>query len=218
MKWDFTELNSLCAKENIPDSRIYQKALIWKKELALFHSKQSNDVWNSLFSRHKKLIVGEKKWQDTHLASEAHVIAAAQALHSMGDILGQIINQVLLSGALSEDDVTLNNVLTSLANRGSASNIVAEVLILKNSSEFKYISAFVNITKHRRILETDFHAEGGIDTRNDQGIRFKQFNYGRNQFPIVWAKDIVGSYKNKIFHYICNIGIAVNSHLKNNFI
>jgi len=72
MKWDFTELNSLCAKENIPDSRIYQKALIWKKELALFHSKQSNDVWNSLFSRHKKMTVGEKKWQDTHLASEAH--------------------------------------------------------------------------------------------------------------------------------------------------
>ena len=28
MKWDFTELNSLCAKENIPDSRIYQKALM----------------------------------------------------------------------------------------------------------------------------------------------------------------------------------------------
>jgi len=218
MKWDFTELNNLCAKENIPDSRIYQKALIWKKELALFHSKQANDVWNSLFSKHKKLTVGEKEWQDTHLASEAHVIAAAQALHSMGDILGQIINQVLLAGVLSEDNVTLNKVLTRLTSRWSASNIVAKVHILKNSSEFKYISAFVNITKHRRILETDFHAEGGMDTRNDQGIRFRQFNYGRNQFPIVWAKDIVGPYKNKIFHYICNIGIAVNSHLRNNFI
>jgi len=218
MNWDLEELNSLCTKENIPDSRIYQKALLWKKELALFHSKQSNEVWNKLFREHKKLIVGKKKWRDAHLASEAHVICAAQAIHSMGDILGQIINQVLLSGALSAESVSLNNVQTELTNRGSASNVVTKVLILKNSSEFKYISAFVNITKHRRILETDFHAEGGMGTRNDQGIRFKQFNYRRNQFPIVWAKDIVGPYKNKIFHYICNIGIAINSHLKNNFI
>jgi len=216
MKWDLKELNNLCINKNLPDSKVYQESLLWKKELVLFHSKNSNEAWNKLFRRHlhKKLIVGNKNWQDAHLASEAHVICAAQALHSMGDILGQIINQVILPGALSEDEVSLRNVLSRLNEEVIAPNIVTKIQQLKDSPEFKYIDAFVNITKHRRILKTEYRAEGGPGTRNDQGIIFKQFNYKNENYPITWAKDIVGPYKNKIFIYICDVGNSINSYLR----
>ena len=213
MKWDFIKLNKLCRTKELPDSKIYQKALVWKREIALFHSGQSAIVWDKLFFAHQKLKVGDKKWWNTYLASEAHVIAAAQASHSMADILGQIINQVLLCGTLPEDRVTLNNVLCKINEEAIAPDIFYKITGFKNSTEFKYIDAFVNTIKHRRVLDTNYHAEYGADKRNDQGILFEKFIYKNNNFPTTWAKDIVGPYRVKIFKDICTIGNSINSYL-----
>jgi len=169
MKWDFKKLNKICKTKKLPDSKAYQKALVWKRELALFHSAQSNVVWDKLFCTHQKLIVGDKKWWDTHIASEAHVIVATQVLHSMADIL-EIINQVVLCGALPEHNVSLYSVLCELHKKAVAPNIFTKVTKFKNSTEFEYIDAFVNTIKHRRILDTNYHAEYGTGKRNDQGI------------------------------------------------
>jgi len=213
MKWDFKKLNKLSKTKKLPDSKVYQKALVWKREIVLFHSEQSTIVWDKLFCAHQKLIVGDKKWWDTHIASEAHIIAAAQALHSMADIIGQIINQVLLCGALPENKVTLYNVLCELNKKAIAPNILTKVTKFKNSTEFEYIDAFVNITKHRRVLDTNSHAEYGPDKRNNQGILFKNFIYRNKKFPTTWAKDIVGPYRAKIFKDICDIGNSINSYI-----
>ncbi len=213
MKWDFIKLNKLCITKKLPDSKSYQKALVWKRELALFHSEQSNVVWDKLFCAQQKLTVGDKKWWDTHVASEAHVIAAAQALHSMADILGQIINQVVLCGALLEEKVTLYTVLCELNKKAIAPNILTKVMKFKKSTEFEYINAFVNTTKHRSVLDTSYHAEYGINKRNDQGILFKSFIYKGKKFPTTWAKDIVGPYRDKIFKDISDIGNSINSFI-----
>ena len=125
----------------------------------------------------------------------------------------QIINQVLLCGALPENKVTLYNVLYALNKKTIAPNILTKVTKFKNSTEFEYIDAFVNITKHRRVLDTNYHAEYGPDKRNDQGILFKNFIYRNKKFPTTWVKDIVGPYRAKIFKDICDIGNSINSYI-----
>ena len=131
----------------------------------------------------------------------------------MADILGQIINQVLLRGTLPENRVSLNNVLCEINEEAITPNIFTKITRFKNSTEFKYIDAFVNTTKHCRVLDTNYHAEGGENTRNDQGILFKKFICKNKEFPTTWAKDIVGLYRAKIFKDICAIGISINSYM-----
>jgi len=213
MTWNLERFRNLCVAKNLPDSRVYQNTLVWKKELALFHAEQSQVVWDNLFSPHRKLVVGGKEWSDTQFASEAHIIAAAQALHSMADILGQIINQSVLCGALSEKKVSLKCIIDKLEKGGIAPDVRTKIYQLINSTEFKYINAFVNTNKHRRILDIDYHWEYGVSKRNDQGIRFKAFTYNNERFPTMWAKDIVGAYKSHIINLICDVGNVINAYL-----
>jgi hypothetical protein len=131
----------------------------------------------------------------------------------MADILGHIINQVVLCGALPEHNVSLYSVLCELHKKAVAPDILTKVTKFKNSTEFEYIDAFVNTIKHRRILDTNYHAEYGTGKRNDQGILFKNFIYKNKKFPTTWAKDIVGPYRDKIFKDISDIGNSINSYL-----
>ena len=85
---------------------------------------------------------------------------------------------------------------------------------MKDSHEFKYINAFVNTIKHRRLLETEYVAEFGMGTRNDDGIQIKAFSYKGDSFPPIWAKDIVGDYQSRILEHIYAIGNAVNDYLR----
>ena len=131
----------------------------------------------------------------------------------MADILGQIINQVLLCGTLPRNKVSLNNVLRELNKKAIAPNILTKVTKFKNSTEFEYIDTFVSTTKHRRVLGTNYHAEYETGKRNDQGILFKNIIYKNKKFPTIWAKDIVGPYRAKIFKDICDVGNSINSYI-----
>jgi len=119
MKWDLKKLNKLCKTKKLPDSKVYQKALVWKREIALFHSEQSTIVWDKLFCAHQKLIVGDKKWWDTYLASEAHVIAAAviggaSLEGGKGDIIATFFGASIIT--IEHNGLNLHAVPTSVQN------------------------------------------------------------------------------------------------------
>ncbi|HKZ82296.1 MAG TPA: hypothetical protein VJ793_01410 [Anaerolineae bacterium] len=114
MTWNLEELRNLCAAKGLPDSTVYQNALYWKLQRADFHKKQSETIWSNLFSAHQELQIYGEEWIQAQFAYESHVEAAMQSLHSMADILAQIINQAILNGALLEDEVSFSGVLDRL--------------------------------------------------------------------------------------------------------
>lgn len=214
MCWDYEELRKLCNKKGAPDSTVYQNALQWKIWRVDYHAERVEAVWNDLMAKRKGPIeVGGQEWQKAEFASTAETEAAAQALHSMADILAQIVNKVVLDKPIPEGQVYLADVLKKLKRQGNASNIVSKIKLLKSSKEFKYLNAFVNTIKHRRLLDTDYRAEYGQGTRNEKGIRFKAFKYN-GRHPTVWASDILGDYKKRIVDLICAVGNAVNAYLR----
>ncbi len=212
--WSFEELRNLCAAKGLPDSKIYQEALLWKKERALYHEEEYQKIWAELFSSHATLTVGSEEWNKAQFASEAHVEAAAQVLHSMGEVLAQIINKAVLSDELKEDAVSMTTVRDKLAKKQGTGKISQAINKFQNSAEFKYINAFVNIIKHRRLLDRVFHAEGGENKRNAHGVCFLEFRYKGNLYPFTWATDIIDQYKICIFELIQEIGNAVNDYLR----
>jgi len=217
MCWDFAELRDLCRKRGIGDSTVHQNALQWKLWRADYHAERAQAVWSELDQIVKAkgaIEVGGQEWQKAEFASTAETEAAAQALHSMADILAQIVNKAVLKTPLSEAQVSLGKVCEELKRRNCAPIIVSKIESLQNSKEFEYLNAFVNTIKHRHLLDTDYRAEFGNGTRNEEGIRFKAFTYKGRSYSTVWASDILDGYKKRIADLICAVGNAVNDYLR----
>ncbi|MBA7632124.1 hypothetical protein ES703_39666 [subsurface metagenome] len=215
--WNFEELRNLCTNKGLPDSKIYQEALLWKQQRASYHAEQYHKMWRELFSSLGKMgeiKVGGQVWNEAQFASEAHAEAAAQTLHSMADILAQIINKAVLYDGFPEDKVTLYRIVGKLKKQDSAHKIVAAIDKFRNSAEFRYIDAFVNTIKHRRLLDRSYHLEYGENTRNEQAVCFQEFEYKGHRYRFTWATDIIGPYKSRIFELIIEIGNAVNEYLR----
>ena len=173
--WNFKELRDLCATKGLPDSQVYQDTLFWKRQRSSYHAEQYREIWREFFSSSNEIQVGGEGWNRAQFASEAHVEAMAQVLHSMADILAQIINKVALCAKFLEGDVKLSKILKELEKKPQAVKIVERINKLQNSDEFGYIDAFVNTIKHRRLLDRVFHLEYGKSKRNDKALCFRKF-------------------------------------------
>lgn len=217
MRWDYEELRKLCQKRGVRCSIAYQNALQWKLWRADYHAERAQAVWSELDQLVEvkgPIVVGGQDWSETEFASTAETEAAAQALHSMADILAQIINEAVLKRPLSGAQVTLFNVCKNLKNQKNASSVASRIEALQASKEFDYLHAFVNTIKHRRLLDTEWRAEYGEGARDERGIRFKAFTYKGKSYSTIWASDILNDYKNKVVDLICAVGNAVNDYLR----
>jgi len=214
MTWSLEEFRELGTNRSLPDTSVYQSTLTLKHWRADNFGGKAVEVWNELFSSHQEIKAGDEHWNTAWLESESYLEAALQALHSMADVLGQIINLAVLGGHFTEAQVTLRGVNREIENRGIAPNIVVAIDQLIGSDEFTYTNGFVNIIKHRRLLDTEFRAEFGRDARNELGLRFKSFTYSRTQFPTMWLSDIVDNIIPGVIDHICTVGNAVNDWLR----
>lgn len=104
-KWSFEELRDLCRRRGVPESTIYQTSLEWRWRRADFHAEKAEEIWKELFST--SFSTGEQRFYEEVFSYEAHAEACIQSLHSMADLLGQIINVVILQKRFKEDQVSL---------------------------------------------------------------------------------------------------------------
>lgn len=212
MTWNMEEFRELCADRRIPDTEVYQNTLVLKAWRAHNFGERSLEVWRNLFSRN--LTVGDEDWNKTWFESESYAEAALQALHSMADVMAQIINVAVLNGHFSEAKVTLRWVQREITNRRIAPDVATAIQQLIDSDEFSYTNAFVNTIKHRRLLDTQFRAESGGDTRNDQGLLFERFTYNQMNLPTMWLSDFTDTIIPCVHNHIDLIGNALNDHLR----
>jgi hypothetical protein len=211
--WSFKELSSLSSAKNLPDSEQFQVALGWKRRRVKYHAEEYHEIWRHLFSSSDKIQMGGVDWGKAQLAAEANVEAAAQVMHSMADILAQIINKTILKGELKEHSVTLSLVLKKLEKKLNSRGIVSSINKFMDSTEYKYINAFVNTIKHQRLLDITYNIEPEKGTSYPKGICFKEFEYKGKKYERVFAVDILDSYKSYITDLIIDIGHEVNNYI-----
>jgi hypothetical protein len=225
MNWDLEEFKELCANQGLPDTKVYQATLGLKTWRAKNFGERSQKVWEDFISSKTESRVGDADLhttsyrieirggdEDLHTTwfeSESYIEAALQALHSMADVLAQIINVVVLGGRFSEADVTMRKVRQQLGNL--APDVAASIQQLIDSEEFKYTNGFVNTIKHRRLLDTELSVEVGRGIK--MGLRFQPFTYGQS-FPSMWTSDIVENIIPRVIDNINAIGNALNDYLR----
>lgn len=215
--WSFEELRSLCRKKGISDELIsnlstYANSLNLRSKRAKFHAEQAHNIWKDLFGQSFSL--GDEKYNKAEFSYETYVEACVYSLHSMADILGQIINIVILEGYFSEDNSSLKRVAAYIEKTGIAPNILVGLKKLINSNEFNYCEAFCNTIKHRKLIKSAFRAQYGGDYRNEEGLVFITFNYKDVTYPKTWAKDIIDKYREKIFNLVVEVGLKINDFVK----
>lgn len=210
MAWNFVELRDLCVAKHLPDSTVYQDALQWKLKRVELYATLARSLWDDLFSQDEVEFKDEQKMLPEY---QAHVESAVQALHSMADILGQIVNLAILVPPLDDAEVYLNSVRDKIT--GTAPDVALAIRHLTDSDEFKYINGFVNIIKHRRLLNIKQSvAEFGDGKRNDKGFVFEPFTFKGDNYHATWAQDIIGDYKSSILDMIDAVVDKVNAYLR----
>ena len=214
--WSFEELRGLCRKKGISEEVIskistYTTSLDWRYIRAKFHAEQANNIWKDLFAQ--SFTFGDEKYDLAEFSYEAYVEACVQSLHSMGDILGQIINIVILQGHFSEDGTYLKRVAAYMEIKGIAPDIIIELKRLLNSKEFCYIEAFCNTIKHRRLIKSQFNNDYAKNYYKI-GLVFDEFNYKDETYPNTWGDDIIDKYREEIINLVIEVGIKINDFSK----
>ncbi len=215
--WSFEELRDLCRRKGISEEVIskfstYTTSLDWRYHRAKFHAEQAHNTWKALLAQ--SFTFGDEKYSIAEFSYEAYVEACVQSLHSMGDILGQIINILILNGHFTEDQASIKKVAHYTEINNMAPDVLEELNKLINSNEFCYIEAFCNTIKHRRIILTEYRAEYGGDYRNEEGLVFVEFDYKGVTYSKTWAKDIIDKYREEIFKLVVEVGLKLNDYLK----
>ncbi|HEC77451.1 MAG TPA: hypothetical protein ENI33_09410 [Thermoplasmatales archaeon] len=221
VKWDIPRFRELCRLTNITYPRLYTISLLRKKELVDYHANLTTKVWKDLFKQHKTISFNSQEWINAEIVSEANAIAMAQSLHSMADIMSQVVYRIILNSGLNEQNITFYKVKKKLEERSSTD---ISLLPIKDAMEdlwrnnsFQYIASFVNTVKHRSIVDTKYTFELK-QGRYRQGIKFKKFNYKGTHYPEVWTDELVKNYKEEVLELIIKIGCTLNNYLERIFL
>ena len=156
---------------------------------------------------HMRLIFGVSERQEdfarARLASEAHLLGTLLATRSIYDIFSQIVNALLLSSRLSEKGCNIHRVRDFLL----PGRLRSELDGLLMSHWFRYVNGFVNLSKHRYMIE---HGVSMSFVDDVVGIQVGAFSYDNDNWPAKSATEVLdGAFevKNKVI----DCGRALNA-------
>jgi hypothetical protein len=223
--WKTQELLDFCRKDLTDNAAVYVASARSKIDRILFL------VDRFTVTEDRTLQLGSAQFLKTQLEVEIYIESIASNLHSLADVLAQIINEIVLKPLLpcakhiSSEKVDLNKVKTQLGELTLdsvkdryISQIIDSIENLSSSSEFLYISGFVNTIKHRRLLNTTFHLKVDRGSLIDLGFKLDKFDYKGSHFPEMPCRSIVIDYREKLIGFIFDIGNSVNNYCRANSI
>ena len=197
------------AKNDLQTLSTYLNSVHWKLEIAAYHVSEAlasiprvlpKDEPNrqAAFRLHWAMMSGHDEGRAMGTAqreTEAHAIAAAQAIHSVADILAQALYLAFRLDTIKPmraSERTVNSVLRAL-REASIISVSRGVEKLLSSEMFKYLRAFANTTKHRTLIKYAF--QWSVVNSDDFGLAISAFRYeDRNGGVEVWPSKTVKEF------------------------
>jgi hypothetical protein len=180
-EWKNEEFRSLVAtrygEEAAKTSLPMILSVQWKIRLAGYHAGESKNLLEPFTGSWKDMMrylystasESSQQFSTAVVKSEAHLIACAAAVHSLADIMAQVvfIGTGLPPDSVAEDWRGLNSVTGALKKAKLAPTVVRSLEDLDQSGSFRYIQAYANTTKHRRLVS--IQASMHFDSPGKQG-------------------------------------------------
>jgi hypothetical protein len=205
-------------------------SILWKVNICKFHIEEYQRIMNQSVNSNIHPYVyavgkilessagteaGKEFWA-TRFISEAHIIAYAHSLHSLADIYAHLLvfSIDLKSKFKNPRRINFSSVCKEIKNENHSSIIVDKMENLQFSEEFKYLNAFINITKHRSLVPVNYSLNF-IEER--YGLKFNDFKYDGDEFQPKWAEEFTGVEFEKLLNMFQKIGIELNEYLKTQY-
>ncbi|MBU4526546.1 MAG: hypothetical protein KUA37_02055 [Desulfomicrobium sp.] len=150
--------------------------------------------------------------------AEAHVVACLQNIHSAYDIMGHVVYFSLGMNnipdqKIPEHKIGIKSVYNKIRNIDIYSNIVNEIDKYINNDNYKYLSAIVNNSKHRSIINICFTVDIGDDEKDLYKFNFNEFVYNRENYVPRCAYTFIDEEYNRCSSQIVSIGLKLNDYL-----
>jgi hypothetical protein len=236
MVWDTEEFKNLVrgryGEEQLAKVERPLTSVSWKLVLAQYHAEESKRLYRSYLTEepldeliqvvNQVLLAASSseeasKFVEARILSEAHVIAYAQSLHSVADILAQVIYlgldlEIDLSEPIPMRYLGLHRVCEMVKER-LALEVADTINTFRQSPRFLYLQAYVNTTKHRSLVDVTHSISLELSDPR-YGIKILPFEYKGKSFAEKWAYDFVGQDFRAICEGIFRIGSAMNRSLR----
>ena len=147
--------------------------------------------------------------------AEAHMIAYAQSLHSLADILSQVIYYSLNldkypSTSIEQRRRNLHAVSRSLDTLSRFKELYESIEELRTSSQFQYLNAYVNTTKHRSLVAAKYSVSLQTDAEPFHGFKLSEFEYEGSEYPPKYSNELFDDDFSFIRDSFIEIGNKVN--------
>lgn len=222
---DFVEKNQGKVEGSIAAETLV--SLMWKLNIVRYHSDKSKEAISNLKEIDPSEIVGlifeqasgSEKGRDffkMQFSSEANLIACAQSLHSMADILGQVIYLALnldraLPKPINQRSRYLGVINEEMKKTDIAPKLTATVEKFLCSNEFRFVSDYVNVTKHRSLVPATYSVS--CTEMPLHGLKMSAFKYKDREYEARWSNDLLDRDVKVILEMIIEIGEEINNFL-----
>ena len=155
-------------------------------------------------------------FEDCKFIARAHILSCIQNMHSMSDILGHVIYYSLNIGkAKKESDISLKCVNDWINGDCELDFLKVTLDEFTKHNDYEYLSALVNHSKHRSIIEPYFNVNLLKKGRDMQEIRFRGFKFKGMEYPSRIVHEFLGSEIDRESILVIKIGNEVNRIVQN---
>jgi hypothetical protein len=190
-KWDLKGLKALVqANGNLA---AFQQAselvntISWKMDAFKYHKFlffEAHDQEPECHSDALRLMLGSDEASNEFGRSVAiqqfNAVAAAATVHTIPEVFAQLTAMLLLNAQLkSRHDVSIYKVRTAL----DEGPIKEYFDVLSQSEEYRYLTAFVNMSKHVSMSQPSYSINYESEAKKPHGLVFKAFEYKGQGYP-----------------------------------
>lgn len=215
------------------------QAFAWKSDIAYYHACESEKVIKEALASAGQineddpgfvsatkaiLLAASPDATGSHILAaqfkaEAHIIASAQALHSLCDLISGVaywafhLDTVPNSPRVNRLNLhSIHGTLSALPQYSTTTRLIDATI---SSPEFKYLAAYVNTTKHKSLVHSTLSASFEADNRN--GMRIKGFSYtdpvgNTATYDRKWSHDFLFPENHTLRLTLVGVGNSLNEY------
>jgi hypothetical protein len=236
LMWDSKQFKQLVERrfgsQRVEEVGIHIGSAVWKFRLAQYHSSEAKatlrkflpeGVPNEAYEAVKHILMAAagteeaRTFREGQFYGEAHLIAFAQSLHSVADIFSHVVYlgldlETKVRASIPKDKRSLPRITKEMQAVQFAPAVASAIEAMITSPEFRYLRAYVNTTKHQRLLNHPY-AVTLVPGAEQHGIEIDAFDYGSEHWPKKWADQFLDETYAALVSHFYLVGNEMNAVL-----
>lgn len=232
--WDLNEtyalVNAVHGVEHQRLTRESARAVVDRQQFAQYHYRESLRLSKDFEKRYVRngLLIdlhgpnSEKARAafETYIVKVgAHVTAGVQSIHAIPDILAHVVyfasGQRIDPGVLSERKLGLPAVVKHLRTIPASRSVADLLSTTQSGGNWHHLAALANTSKHRTVVRTALSEDWTGTRENLRELQLSTFTRGREHFPAVSVRDLLGSEFRRLSGIVVTLGHELNAFLRN---